>query len=171
LPALGLGSENAEDDIMKHAPRNPKSNPLTKEMLWLIFIFGAAMGLGTLFAFSLFHKADLKLAQTIAFTTLVMFEMFAVMSARSFASFKKMSLFSNKWLTLGIISSISIQLLVVYNPFLEHVFGTVPLQPMHWAIILGISIFGFIMMELSKLFVKEKYSYKKTPSELVLPKI
>jgi len=170
LPALGLGSEKAEEDVMMHSPRNPKHNPLTKEMLWLIVIFGAAMGLGTLFAFSLYYNTDLQLAQTVAFTTLVMFEMFAVMSARSFASFKKMSPFNNPWLALGILASVSIQLLVVYNPFLQGVFGTVSLGWMHWAVILGISCFGFIMMEMSKLFIKEKYEFN-TPSELVVPKI
>jgi len=170
LPALGLGSEKAEEDVMKHCPRNPKHNPLTKEMLWVIAIFGIAMGLGTLFAFSLFYKADLKAAQTVAFTTLVMFEMFAVMSARSFAPFKRMSLFSNKWLLLGIAASVLIQLFVVYNPFMQTIFGTVYLGFREWIVILGISCFGFIMMEISKLFVKERYEFG-TPKELAIPKI
>ena len=158
LPALGLGSEKAEEDVMKHPPRNPKANPLTREMLLLIMIFGMAMGLGTLFAFQLFYKPDLKLGQTVAFTTLVMFEMFAVMSARSFASFKKLNPFSNRWLLLGIMTSIGIQLIVIYTPFMQRVFGTVALGWLEWLIIIGISSFGFIMMEISKLFVKEKYS-------------
>lgn len=170
LPALGLGSEKAEDDVMKHSPRNPKHNPLTKDMLWLIMIFGIAMGLGTLFTFSIFYKIDLKLAQTVAFTTLVMFEMFAVMSARSFGSFQKISPFSNPWLTLGIIASVSIQLCVIYLPFMQNIFGTMPLNWMQWCLIVGISSFGFFMMEISKFFVKEKYEFR-TPPELVVPKI
>jgi len=170
LPALGLGSENAEEDVMKHSPRNPKANPLTKDMLWLIMIFGIAMGLGTLFAFSLFYHADLKTARTVAFTTLVMFEMCAVMSARSFASFKRMSPFSNKWLIMGIMASVTIQLFVIYTPFLQNVFGTVYLGFREWIVILGIASFGFILMELSKLIVKEKYEFR-TPPELSVPKI
>ncbi|MGV8086187.1 MAG: cation-translocating P-type ATPase [Candidatus Woesearchaeota archaeon] len=161
LPALGLGSEPAEDDVMKRSPRNPKHNPLTREMLTLIAIFGIAMGIGTLIAFSFYYKTDLKLAQTVAFTTIVMFEMFAVMSARSFASFSKISPFSNKWLSLGIAASVGIQLLVIYTPFLQKFFGTVPLGWTHWAVILGISSLGFVMMEISKLLVKEKYSDSK----------
>lgn len=171
LPALGLGSEDAEEDVMKHSPRNPRDNPLTREMLMLILIFGAAMGLGTLLAFSFYQQYDLQLAQTIAFTTLVMFEMFSVVSARSFAPFKKMVPFSNKWLTLGITASISIQLLVIYVPFLQNVFGTVPLTLTHWAMILIISSSGFVMMEISKFFVKEKYSPRNTPKELVMPRL
>jgi Ca2+-transporting ATPase len=170
LPALGLGSEDAEEDVMKHSPRNPKENPLTREMLILIIIFGAAMGVGTLFAFNLYHQYDLKLAQTIAFTTLVMFEMFTVMSVRSFAPFRKMVPFSNMWLTLGIVASISIQLLVIYTPFLQNVFGTMPLSFKHWLVILSISSTGFVMMEISKFFVKEKYVFR-APPELTVPKI
>jgi len=170
VPAIGLGAENAEDDVMKRAPRNPKDNPLTKEMTWLIVIFGLAMGLGTLFVFSLYQNTNIQLARTMAFTTLVMFEMFAVMSARSFASFKKISPFSNKWLTMGILFSIIVQVAVIYVAPLQAMFQTVPLGINEWFIILIISSFGFIMMEVSKLFVKEHYN---TPvkKEVILPKI
>jgi Ca2+-transporting ATPase len=161
LPALGLGSENAEDDVMKRSPRNPKENPLTKQMLMLIIIFGIAMGIGTLIVFNMYVHKNVKLAQTMAFTTLVMFEMFAVMSARSFASFKKISPFSNKWLTFGIIASVLIQVMVIYIPFLEAVFGTLPLGLNDWIILLSVSVFGFILMEVSKLFVKEHYTLTK----------
>jgi Ca2+-transporting ATPase len=142
---------------MSRAPRNPADNPLSRQMLWLIIIFGIAMGLGALFVFNMYVHENLKLAQTMAFTTLVVFEMFAVMSARSFASFRKMNPFSNKWLLFGIMASVGIQILVIYTPILQRFFGTVALGLNDWLIILGVSIFGFILMEISKLFVKERY--------------
>jgi Ca2+-transporting ATPase len=161
LPALGLGSENAEDDVMKRSPRDPKENPITREMLILIIFFGIAMGLGTLFVFDMYlARGNISYAQTMAFTTLVMFEMFAVMSARSFASFKKINPFSNKWLTLGILTSISLQILVIYFAPLQNVFGTVSITWIDWGVILGVSCFGFILMEMSKFFVKEHFRVK-----------
>jgi len=160
LPALGLGSENAEDDVMKRPPRDPKENPITKEMLMLIIFFGIAMGLGTLFVFIKYLPLGESYAQTMAFTTLVMFEMFAVMSARSFASFKKLNPFSNTWLTLGIISSILIQIAVIYITPLQTVFGTVPITLVDWIIILSVSSLGFIMMEISKLLIKPHFLAK-----------
>jgi Ca2+-transporting ATPase len=156
LPALGLGSENAEDDVMKRKPRNPKDNPINRSMLLLIIIFGISMGLGTLFVFRLYIDVGIKYAQTMAFTTLVMFEMFAVLSARSFKAFKGISFTANKWLTLGIISSIAIQLAVIYVSPLQVLFGTTAIGLKDWAILLAVSSLGFIIMELSKILIKEK---------------
>jgi len=156
LPALGLGSENAEDDVMKRKPRNPKDNPINKSMLLLIILFGISMGLGTLFVFRLYIDAGINYAQTMAFTTLVMFEMFAVLSARSFKAFKGISFTANKWLTLGIFSSISIQLAVIYIGPLQKLFGTTAIGIKDWGIILAVSSLGFIIMELSKILIREK---------------
>lgn len=163
LPALGLGAENAEDDVMKRLPRDPKENPISMEMLMMILFFGIAMGLGTIFVFNLYNPQDpanLSYAQTMAFTTLVMFEMFAVMSARSFVPFKNLLPFSNKWLTLGIAASISLQLVVIYFTPLQKVFGTVPITLMDWGVILAVSCLGFILMEIGKILIKQHYVNK-----------
>ena len=156
LPAMGLGSEKAEDDVMKRRPRNPKENPITPKMLMLIVFFGVAMVLGTLFIFNRYVGIGQQYAQTMAFTTLVLFEIFAVMSARSFSSFTKVATFSNKVLTLGIIASIAIQLFVIYFAPLQSIFGTVPLQWNDWILIIAISCLGFVVMEFSKIFIKEE---------------
>jgi Ca2+-transporting ATPase len=158
LPALGLGSEHAEEGVMKRPPRDPKESPITKSMLWLIIVFGIAMGIGTLIVFNLYIAKNLAYAQTMAFTTLVMFEMFAVVSARSFTAFKNILPFANKWLTMGILTSVLIQIAVIYIAPLQRVFGTVSITLMDWIVIIAVSSFGFILMEISKFFIKEKYN-------------
>ncbi len=160
LPALGLGSETAEEDVMQRPPRNPKEHPITKQMLYLIIIFGIVMGLGTIFVFNLYLHKELALAQTMAFTTLVMFEMFAVMSARSFMPIfnLKHHTMPNKWLILSVIASILLQIAVIYLAPLQKVFGTVALSLGDWGILLAVSCLGFIVMELSKIFIKEKFN-------------
>ncbi|MBU0615797.1 MAG: cation-transporting P-type ATPase, partial [Nanoarchaeota archaeon] len=155
LPAIGLGFEPSEKDVMERLPKNPKNHPISMRMLYLIVMFGIMMGAGTLFLFSQYHKQDLVLARTIAFTTLVMFEMFAVLGSRSFKAFGKLNPFSNRWLLYGVASSVVIQLLVIYWSVLQPVFGTVPLTLMHWLQILGISSLGFLVMEVTKLFLKK----------------
>ncbi|MEM4637514.1 MAG: cation-translocating P-type ATPase [Candidatus Woesearchaeota archaeon] len=167
IPALGLGSEAAEDDVMRRPPRDPKDNPITREMLYLILIFGFAMGIGTIFVFSIYLDKGLPYAQTMAFTTLVMFEMFAVMSARSFASFKKINPLSNKWLALAILSSVSLQLAVIYIAPLQKIFGTVSIGLNDWIVILIVASFGFILMEISKFFVKEHFKEKNINKETI----
>jgi len=89
LPALGLGVEPFDADVMKRKPRNPKERPITGYILFFIVLFGLVMGAGTLYLFNQYVNKDLKLAQTVAFTTLVMFEMFAVLGSRSLSPLKK----------------------------------------------------------------------------------
>ncbi len=153
-PALGLGFETSEEGIMKRKPRDPKEKPLTKSTFISIIIFGLIMGLGTLFMFMQYKNIDLTKAKTIAFTTLVLFQMFAVMSSRSLLpSVKKLNPFSNKLLLSAIIVSIAIQVGVIYFEPLQAIFKTVPLLAWDWIKIIGISALGFVIMEASKFFV------------------
>jgi len=154
-PALGLGFEKSEPGIMKRKPRDPKENPISVSMLFTIILFGIIMALGTLFMFAQYQPQGLAKAQTVAFTTLVLFQLFAVVSSRSlFFSLKNLNMFTNMWLLLGIIGAVALQAIVIYVPFLQMVFGTVPLLAVDWLWIVAISSIGFISMEASKFFVK-----------------
>ena len=153
-PALGLGFESSEKDIMKRKPRDPRARPLTKSIFISIVLFGLVMGAGTLFIFFEYIDVDLDKARTIAFTTLVMFQMFAVMSSRSLEpSLKKLNPFSNKLLLAAICVSIGIQILVVQWSPLQIIFKTVSLSPGEWLKIIGISFIGFIIMEATKVLM------------------
>ncbi len=157
FPALGLGFESSEEGIMKREPRNPKEKPITGRILLSIIIFGLIMGLGTLYMFMQYKDIDLKKAQTVAFTTLVMFQMFAVISSRSlYPSIKKINPFSNIWLLGAICLSLLIQAAVIYWHPLQIVFGTTSLLTMEWLKITGMAAGGFIVMELSKFLIAFK---------------
>ncbi len=151
FPALGLGFESSEEGIMKLPPRDPKEKPISKQIFLSIAIFGLIMGLGTLFMFMQYKDINVPKAQTIAFTTLVMFQMFAVMSSRTlYSSLKHLNPFSNLWLLGAVCVSLIVQAAVIYWAPLQAIFGTVPLLGMDWLKIIGISSLGFIMMEISK---------------------
>jgi len=155
FPALGLGFESAEEGIMKCKPRDPKEKPISRKIFLSIIIFGLIMGLGTLFMFNQYKVIDLSKARTIAFTTLVMFQMFAVISSRSLRhSLTKLNPFSNRWLSGAICLSLAIQVIVIYWGPLQPIFGTVPLLAIDWLKLIGVSSLGFVAMELSKFFVK-----------------
>ena len=157
LPALALTLEPTNKAVMNRLPRDPNENPLSAGMLWLALIFGGLMAAGTLFLFNLFYTqtGNLVLAQTIAFTSLVMFEMFAVLSAKTlYKPVISKGFFNNKYLHFAIIFSILLQFAVVYIPFLQNIFGTTALSLTHWAYIVVVAFIGFIVMEVSKLFIK-----------------
>ncbi len=153
LPALGLSVEKSDSDVMTRPPRDPREKAISGHMIALIAVFGLIMGAGTLYLFNQYFSEDLRLAQTVAFTTLVMFEMFAVMGSRSFKPFEKLNPFSNMWLFLAVISSILIQILVIYWAPLQLVFNTVPLTQIHWLKIILVSSIGFLAMEIGKFFI------------------
>ena len=156
-PALGLGFESSEEGVMKRPPRNPKEKPITKKIFMSIIVFGLIMGLGTLYIFTQYKDLGLPKAQTMAFTTLVMFQMFAVMSSRSlYPSIKKLNPFSNLWLLGAVSLSVVIQIAVIYWPPLQTIFKTAPLVTIDWLKIISISSIGFIGMELSKFIIRPK---------------
>ncbi len=155
VPALGLGVEPAEGDVMKRPPRNPREKPITGNSLLMIILFGIVMGAGTLFIFGLYYRENLRLAQTAAFTTLVLFEMFAVLGSRSLLPFRKLNPLTNKWLLGGVALSVLVQVAIIYVPFLQPVFSTVPLGISEWGKILIVSSLGFVLMELGKLFINQ----------------
>lgn len=151
LPALGLGFESAEDNIMKRPPRKPDEKPVNGRRFFSIVIMGIIMALSTLFLFNEYLDVSLQKAQTVAFTTLVFIQMFAVMSSRSLTpSLKKLNPFSNLWLLGGVALSIFLHLVVIYWAPMQAVFKTVPLEMEDWWNILAVSSIGFVIMELSK---------------------
>lgn len=153
FPALGLGMERSESGMMALPPRAPDKKPISTRMLFSIILFGLIMGFGTLAVFYYYKDISLAKAQTMAFTTLVMFQMFAVLSSRtSKHSLSALNPFSNVFLLLGILFSISLQVAVIYVPQLQVIFGTTGLSLVEWIEIIVISSTGFIVMELSKLF-------------------
>ena len=75
---------------------------------------------------------DLAYARTLAFTTLVLFQLFNVFNARSDERSAFADLFRNPWLWGAVALSLGLQFLVVYVPFLQRAFGTVGLGPRDW---------------------------------------
>ena len=112
---------------------------------------GLIMALGTIYLFIQYVDIDLKKAQTVAFTNLVLVQLFAVMSSRSLLpSLKKLNPFSNLWLLGGVGISLLLHIVVVYWPPMQVIFNTVALSLDEWIQILGVSSLGFIIMEVSK---------------------
>ena len=153
LPALALGIEPTEPNIMKRPPRDPEERILTKGMITDIVIVGIIMCVGTLFLFAMNLPSGALRATTVAFTAVVMFEMVRVQSVRMKY---RVGMFSNKKLLLAIAISFSLQILVVYVPLLQPIFKTTSLDLTDWIEILAVSLSVFFIMWIKGIITKDR---------------
>ncbi|MBI2584168.1 MAG: calcium-translocating P-type ATPase, PMCA-type [Candidatus Aenigmarchaeota archaeon] len=132
LPATALGLDPAPPEIMKRKPKNPQERPLSRSMLRNVFIIGTLIAAAT---FVLFYAnvGDIAKAQTVAFTSLVVFEMVRVYSVRLKSD---LSFSSNKKLLAAVFASLFLQMLVLYTEPLQIAFSTVPLSLIDWGMII-----------------------------------
>jgi len=151
FPALALGVEPAEPDVMKRSPIKPKERIVSNNELLQMIVIGVTIMLATLFIFYKYEPGkNLAYAQTMAFSTIVMARMFNAMNSKSeYSSVFKVGWFSNRQLILAIMSSISLQMIAVYA--LNGLFGTVPLTLFDWILIMAVSSSVLVVGEIYKL--------------------
>jgi Ca2+-transporting ATPase len=119
----------------------------------MVFI-GIIMMLGTLFLFKWYLPKGTAYAQTMAFTALMMFQMFNVLNCRSEdSSLFRVGVFKNMKLIVAILISVAMQLLVIYTS-LSTMFKTIPLTGMDWVYIILTSSTVFIFVEIMKIIRK-----------------
>ena len=151
LVAIALSFEPPEPNIMQRKPRNPKEKILTKKSLLYIVFVGSIMAVGSIFLFFSELDSGIEKARTIAFTTLVVFQIFIGLGTRSRLPIRKIGFFSNKRLLLAITSSIILLLVIIYVPFFNPMFKTVPLAAMDWIKIVAVSSTIFFILEAKKM--------------------
>jgi P-type Ca2+ transporter type 2C len=142
LPAMALGLDKPEDDVMKRKPRHPKEGVFARGLGWKVVSRGFLIGGVTLLAFMLSYKTHpdhLAYAQTVAFATLVMAQLIHVFDCRSDVSVFSRNPFGNMYLVWAVLSSLVLMLLVIYIPSLQPIFHTVPIVLKDWFLIIGLS--------------------------------
>ncbi|NLY85432.1 MAG: calcium-transporting P-type ATPase, PMR1-type [Tissierellia bacterium] len=160
FPALALGVEKGDPDIMKIPPRDTKEPILTKSMLRGIILQSLAIAIASLLSYRwglMAYGGDLIKARTIVFTSLITAELLRAFSSRSqkYTLFN-IGLFTNKTMVFAVLISFTLLLLVVYVPFLQPIFNTTALGLKDWPVILGFAVIPLIVGELSKVIFKEK---------------
>lgn len=142
LPAMALGLDKPEGDLMKRKPRHPKEGVFARGLGWKVVSRGFLIGIVTLAAFMIVYYRnpdELAYAQTIAFATLVMAQLIHVFDCRSEKSIFERNPFGNVYLIGAVISSILLMLVVIYYPPLQPIFHTLPILARDWLLILGLS--------------------------------
>ena len=140
-PALALGLDPADPGVMKLKPRPQGSGVITREMWFNIVFVGIVMAVGTLLVFDsllpgglIAGADDVHHARTMAFTTLMMFQIFNVFNSRSNIESAFHGLFSNRWLWAAVALSVGLHVLVIYVPFLQTAFDTTALSLNDWLV-------------------------------------
>jgi Ca2+-transporting ATPase len=168
-PALALGIDPKDRDAMQRRPRQRGSGILLTEDWIRLGCVGVLMMFGTLAVldayypgglFTLFaqgsgpNTADEAHARSMAFTTLMMFQLFDAFNCRSRRRSALSGFFENRWLLVAIAFALAAHVLVIYVPFLQMAFHTVPLSMADWLIATGVSSTLLIGMEFAKILLR-----------------
>lgn len=167
IPAIALGLEAPEKDIMNKKPRDSKKGIFSDGLWGKIFVEGTMLGMLTLFAFNLGNNLyGLEVGRTMAFVCLGLLELVHSFNIKSEESVFKVGFFENKYLVGALILGTILQTGVVFIPKLADIFKLVPLTTIQWLYVALISIAPLIIVELQKKFNEFKfgkivYSYKE----------
>ncbi|MGC2778444.1 MAG: HAD-IC family P-type ATPase, partial [Bradyrhizobium sp.] len=164
-PALALGVDPKDPDVMQRKPRRHGSGVITSEDWLRIAGVGAVMMVGTLAVldayypgglFTLFatgtgpNMADEAHARTMAFTTLMIFQLYNVFICRSSWRSAFSGFFENLWVISAVALSLVAHVLVIYVPVLQAAFHTVPLSGRDWLVACAVGAVLLVIMELVK---------------------
>ncbi len=167
LPAMALGVDGTEPDIMKRVPRQPEESVFARGLGQKILIRGTIIGLATLFVFviGLWYGVGLLAARTMAFTTLVFSQLFHVFDCKSERrGIFEVGIFSNPLLVVAVAISVTMQLSVIYLPALQAIFKTTALVGWQWLVILVAAGGPSLLIGLTRLLRNRYQPTKSSPN-------
>lgn len=151
IPAIALGIGSSEEGLMKEPPRNPRAGVFQG-------VKGRLVGISILFVLACIAPfiygigiGNVEEARTATFATSIMFELFVALSASSLEELVLKRFSSNKFLLASLAWEFFMLMLIIYDPFFNFVFSTVPLSPIDLIVVLPLSLTGFAFLELVKL--------------------
>ena len=165
LPAIAIGLEPPDKDIMNRKPRDAKKSIFADGLWGKIFVEGAMLGMLTILIFSIGNNLyGLEVGRSMAFVALGMLELVHSFNVKSDESIFKVGLFENKYLIGAFVLGTALQATVVMVPTFANVFKLVPLNGTQWLYTIGISLLPLVIIEAQKKlneikFGKRIYSY------------
>ena len=166
-PALALGMEKGDPDIMDQPPR-PVNEPIINQiMLWGIAVQTVAITTATLSAFIIglhWYPNQVRIAQTMAFTTLSISELLRAYTSRSERyPLLKIGVFSNKWMQWAVLASLIIVLAIIYVPILDPIFDTAFLGLREWTVMLPLIFLPAVAAEIYKIVLTRRARRRTAP--------
>ena len=151
LPAIAIGLEKPDKDIMNRKPRDSKKG-IFADGLWVkIFAEGTMLGVLTLFSFSIGNYLyNVEVGRTMAFVSLGLLELVHSFNIKTEESLFKVGFLENKYLLGAFLLGSLLQVVVVVIPPVANLFKLVPLNATQWLYTVGISIMPLIIIEMQK---------------------
>ncbi|MDX1776795.1 MAG: HAD-IC family P-type ATPase, partial [Desulfobulbales bacterium] len=170
--ALSLAIEPPESGVMKRAPRSPQEPILSYFLIWRIVFVSLIIVVGTfgLFLWDRLHGASIESSRAVAVNTLVMFEVFYLLSSRYLKDsvFSRNGMFGNGYVLMAIGVILIIQLLFTYTAPMQRLFGVAAINFWDWLRVLFVAVSVFFLVEAEKyLMNRRKKLYKKLPTKVV----
>lgn len=158
LPAIALGLEPPEKNIMNRPPRDAKKSIFADGLMGKIVVEGFMIGMFTILAFFIGNKYyGIEVARTMAFISLGMLELIHSFNVKSEESIFKVGLFENKYLLGAFVFGTILQLGIIFVPSLAEIFKLTQLNATQWLITIAISIAPIIIVEIQKKFNELKF--------------
>ena len=158
LPAIALGLEPPEKDIMNRPPRDAKKSIFADGLMGKIVVEGFMIGMFTILAFFIGNRYyGIEVARTMAFISLGMLELIHSFNVKSEESIFKVGLFENKYLLGAFGLGTVLQLGIIFVPSLAEIFKLTQLNTTQWIITIAISIAPIIIVEIQKKFNELKF--------------
>jgi Ca2+-transporting ATPase len=155
--ALALGMmlifEPKEVHIMNRPPRSPSAPIVSRTMVYRIVLTSGIILVGVfgLFLWEERNGTSIEEVRTVAVNAIVMIEVFYLLNCRSLTrSIFRIGLFSNKWILVGIVLMITLQVLYTYLPTMHIIFESSPISIDSWIRIIALAVFSYIIVESDK---------------------
>ena len=151
LPALAIGMEPAERNLLSQPPRDPKQGILTRDFIRDLLLQGGLIAVCTMIAFHMgLEKGGAAMASTMAFATLTMARLFHGFNCRSDKSIFRLG-FKRNWYSLGaFVAGVCLLALVLFVPVLERVFSVTPLSGGQIGMIVLLALIPTIIIQITK---------------------
>lgn len=151
VTALSLSVEKAESNVMDEPPRPLDQPIIDKSGFMMLGIFASYIGLSDLLLYAFYLDTSYPLANTVAFTTLVVLSNILVLNFRSFERpLHKVGWLSNPWLLAAVFSMIALQLVCLYTPFMQEILNTMPLSWNDWGLIIAVALLMVLLSDVCK---------------------
>jgi Ca2+-transporting ATPase len=159
LPALALGMEPAEKNVMKRPPYSATQSIFGRGMAQFIIGIGIVMSIISIAAAWELWYLDDPAWQTVLFTTLVFTQLAVALEARSEEeSLFRIGLFKNRLMVLAFVLTVVLQLSVVYMPVAQRIFNTVAMPQRDVAISIGLAVLVLAIIEAWKIIIRRRRS-------------